>query len=368
MIMLTPPGNKIKIFSPHVGVSNDEVSQIIRPGLLNGTKHELAISSILGPRILNQEFMDKYKDRGGWDSGRWGPSGEDVFGEKIPWVPYEEEQIDVLLIHGSGMEKEFQRFAKHYKHLPIINVDYKDVSNPPRNDRMFVELPRDYNVTNFKRSMTIMEKGKPGGIQEFPYPVHHTSFCVREDILEQCDKLSRPYDQRQYEVSCFFPSHNNNHYARGYIATVVEEFDKLNTHTGYTTSDCSSPQEHGRQGIGLNTPGTSQYKYVDIMANSKIIVTACPSQYEGDYRLMEAMTSGALVMHNRMLLPPAGLVDGKHWVVYDSPDDLRDKIKYYTKHTNKSNRIALTGRKFVLNNHRPHHRIEDWLRVARIIS
>lgn len=360
--------NKIKVFCPHVEAINAEVSQIFLPGLLNGTKHELAISSILGSRILNREFMDKYKDRGGWDSGEYGPTGEDVFSEKITWVPYEEEQIDVLLIHGSGNPKEFQEFANHYKHLPIINVDYKDVSNPPRNDRMYIEILGDYNVTNFKRSMTILENGKPVDVQKYPYPVHHTPFCVREDILEQCDKLSRPYNQRQYSVSCFFPSHNNNNYARGYIATVVEEFNKLKTHTGYTTSDCSSPQEHGRQGVGLDTPGTSQYKYVDTMANSKIIVTACPPAYEGDFRLMEAMTSGALVMHNRMLLPPSGLVDGKHWVVYDSPDDLRDKIIYYTKNTNKANQIAETGKKYVLNNHRPHHRVEEWLRIAGILS
>ena len=149
---------------------------------------------------------------------------------------------------------------------------------------------------------------------------------------------------------------------------MVRSLSELKTWTGFTTkTDSQSPQGDGRQGRCISTPGTPQYNYCDISTNSKIIVTACPGGYEGDYRLMEAMTSGALVMHNRMILPPKGLVDGEHWIVYDNADDLNDKILYYNKHTDLAKKIARNGRQYVLNNHRPHHRIEEWLKIANLI-
>ena len=149
---------------------------------------------------------------------------------------------------------------------------------------------------------------------------------------------------------------------------ICREKLNLNVHVGYTNSTNDSPQAEGRQGTNIDKPGSLQYNYCDTTTNSKIIVTSCPSPgWEGDYRLMEAMTSKALVMHNRMIMPPDGLVDGVHWVLFDDPVDLQNKIEYYTQRPGEAAEIANNGRKYVLENHRPHHRVEQWLRVAGLL-
>ena len=124
----------------------------------------------------------------------------------------------------------------------------------------------------------------------------------------------------------------------------------------------------GKTGEG-QTEGrrTPQEEYCKLMATTKIIVTATPDGWEGDYRLMEAMSSGALVLHNRMILPPAGLEDGKHWVIYDNHTDMLEKVYYYMTNQDKAKEIGKQGREYVLNNHRPHHRVESWLRTINIL-
>lgn len=375
---------KVKIFCPVIQTSDDEVLQIVKPGIINSDKCDYTLSSFLGSRIIeNPEFAAKFKEDGEFYLGghknlpRLGSFGQ--LKERL-LIPYEEDDIDVVLIHGSGNPEKFKKLADHYKHLPIINVDYKDV----KIEKMWTEIIDRDNVFNFKRSMVHLYPDKPGHVHKYQYPVHHAPFCVREDIHEQQTKLYRKnFRSREYDVACFFPLHKtiremfingkrnvalkSNTRARAYVSAVVDSISDINTWIGYTTTKKGSPQGKGRRGHEISTPGSAQYKYCDISTNSKIIVTACPSLYEGDYRLMEAMTSGALVMHNKMVLPPRGLIDGEHWVVYDNADDLHEKVQYYNKHTNKAQQIARNGRNFVLNNHRPHHRIEEWLKTANIL-
>ena len=381
---------KIKILCPHIEVADDEVRQIIKPGIINSDKCELVQSSFICPMPINKStFVDKFKQDGGCWLGHPSLDHEQprlgTFTEHLPdgrlaepiWVPYEEDDIDVLLLHGSGPSDRFRAYAKHYKHLPVINVDYKDVPT----DRMYVEILDRDRVYNFKRSMV---DGETGEISKFPHHIKHAAFCVREDIYAQQSKMLRQYSKRKYDAACFFPitSHYQRHpneidrnlegtletpaRTRGWISAAVKHLYP-NSYIGYTSARKDSPQEEGRQGKDIQQPGSTQHVYCDITTNSKIIVTACPYHYEGDYRLMEAMTSGALVMHNKMLIPPAGLVDGEHWIVYEDILDLRNKMEYYTKNVGKAARIADAGRRFVLENHRPHHRVEQWLKEAGLL-
>jgi hypothetical protein len=57
--------------------------------------------------------------------------------------------------------------------------------------------------------------------------------------------------------------------------------------------------------------------YLGQMFRAKIIVTSNPSDWEGDFRLMEAMASGALIFVDQMYVPrPYPLIEGKHIVYY----------------------------------------------------
>lgn len=340
----------IRIHCPLIDIVNDEVKQIFKPGIDRSEKCELVPEEDApwrgGPYTL------------------WLRDGGDP--TDIP--------ADVLMIHGSyGKPSNYQEFHDRYPQLPVIMVDYKD--HPDRfYGLQFLKPVND--VTHFKRSLVHTSSG---GIFKFQgADVHHAPYCVREDLFEHMEGLDEP---RDIDVSCFFPARNKTNFskcvkhvrskehprghARGFIAEVVDYVDVKSKHVGPTAAAC---QNKGRQGVDLDVKGSMQNMYAELLCRSKIVVTACPSNYEGDYRLFEAMTSGALVMHNRMVLPPYGLVDGEHWVLYDNSDDLIDKIQYYNNNTNEAEAIAAAGKKFALNNHRPQHRIEYFLKTAGLLK
>ena len=59
--------------------------------------------------------------------------------------------------------------------------------------------------------------------------------------------------------------------------------------------------------------------YFNDMYNAKIIVTANPSGWEGDFRLMEAFATGALIFVDKMYVPrPHPLIHGTHVIYYDN--------------------------------------------------
>ena len=69
-----------------------------------------------------------------------------------------------------------------------------------------------------------------------------------------------------------------------------------------------------------------------------------------------------------MLQPPHGLVDGVHWVVYDNPVELMEKITFYNRYPKLAQKIATAGKEYVLKEHRPHHRVEQWLQQIKLLE
>ena len=145
---------RIKILCPLIQIINDEVSQIIKPGIMNSDKCELIESSFFGFRLLQDPvWAEQFKS----NNGAHIPKGQEgTFGDefKNKWVDYQEEEIDVIILHGSGPSDKFKKIANHYKHKPIINIDYKDVTDCKNgnviNDIMFVDLGDSSKIFNFK--------------------------------------------------------------------------------------------------------------------------------------------------------------------------------------------------------------------------
>ena len=68
------------------------------------------------------------------------------------------------------------------------------------------------------------------------------------------------------------------------------------------------------------------------MLPSKIVVTCNPTGWEGDYRTWEALTSGALILVDKMITPIINpLINGKHVVFNDLNNlmELKNKILFY---------------------------------------
>lgn len=96
--------------------------------------------------------------------------------------------------------------------------------------------------------------------------------------------------------------------------------------------------------------------YLKHLADTKIIVTCNPWTWEGDFRLWEALLSGAMVMVDRMVIPewmPHPFIHKKHLVYYDTRNqtEFNELLEYYTEHEEEARKIGEAGRQFVLDHH-----------------
>eukprot|EP01038_Epipyxis_sp_PR26KG_P005870 gene5870-8095_t len=101
--------------------------------------------------------------------------------------------------------------------------------------------------------------------------------------------------------------------------------------------------------------------YYKMMFRSRYVVTANPTEWEGDFRLYEAMASGALVFVDKLWIPsPVPFVDKQHLIVYDSHNksDLFNKLDYYRTNSRLAELIAMEGYRLALKYRRAAHLID----------
>jgi len=118
----------------------------------------------------------------------------------------------------------------------------------------------------------------------------------------------------------------------------------------------------GNIGKGGRKTGFDQ-QYLDHLANSKIIVTANPTEWEGDYRLWESLLSGALVFIDKMVvldMMPYPYEHKKHLIFYDSTNqtEFNELLLYYIKHEEEARTIAMAGYRHTLDHHMAENRID----------
>ncbi len=104
-------------------------------------------------------------------------------------------------------------------------------------------------------------------------------------------------------------------------------------------------------------------KYLDILASSKIVITCNPNEWEGDYRLWEALLSGALVFVDKMVvleMLPHPYEHKKHLIFYDSTnqDEFDELLTYYIDNEEEARQIAMAGYTHTLKRHMPKDRVE----------
>lgn len=98
--------------------------------------------------------------------------------------------------------------------------------------------------------------------------------------------------------------------------------------------------------------------YVESLASSRIVVVTQHDEWEGHWRLLEGMASGALVLSDAIVALPVGLVNGTNVVLYDSVDNLRRLVAHYLQHDEERLRIARQGLEYALGSQRTWHQLE----------
>jgi len=98
--------------------------------------------------------------------------------------------------------------------------------------------------------------------------------------------------------------------------------------------------------------------YVESLASSRIVVVTQHDEWEGHWRLLEGMASGALVLSDAIVALPVGLVNGTNVVLYASVDNLRRLVAHYLQHDEERLRIARQGLEYALGSQRTWHQLE----------
>ena len=120
-----------------------------------------------------------------------------------------------------------------------------------------------------------------------------------------------------------------------------------------TAKVCGKREHEGRNDVHDD--------YVMSLLEHKIVVVAQRDQWEGHYRLMEALAGGALVFTDPMHPLPYLLEDGVNVVVYNSISVLKKKILYYIEDAQGQKErveIAARGHAVAMNHHRSWHVME----------
>ena len=197
----------------------------------------------------------------------------------------------------------------------------------------------------FKRSMVKKEQGISKEIIKYSREIIPILYGIRSDFIDYDKNFE--FVKYNYDICCMF---NGGGGFRSIIPNIVNKYQGKKF---IGRVDC-----HNRYGV-VNT------EYFKILKTSKIIVTANPPNWEGDFRLWEALLMGNLVLCDKMLLPSKmkyPLENKKHLVYYSNPQELEYLINYYMNNETERNKIAKEGRDYCLK----YHKFSD--RVLEVLS
>jgi Glycosyl transferases group 1 len=213
------------------------------------------------------------------------------------------------------------------------------------------------------------------GLQFSSGPILYISYPVRESIVTEVAKYIdhqriqrdlkklRPVDSKRIlcDVAFFVQEGDAAHYSqlRRSVANTVASLDgmKIGENRTFTTvvkysGDTDQVAQDGSLVFS---------KYIEKMIGTKIIVVAQRDEWEGHFRLMESLASGALVFSDEMIVVPDGLIHGKNIIFYNNQESLKSLLLHYLHPDNDKERLSIAkkGWELVLGHHRCWHGVEQ---------
>ena len=164
--------------------------------------------------------------------------------------------------------------------------------------------------------------------------------------------LKRPYD-----VAHFWKVGNDDNHTSVIRDAVNDVIRSLGAHDAPGKESSSVKTFAGQFGETLGS-----FKSINVtcalareMLQYKILVVAQKDNYEGHYRLMDSLLSGALVFTDPMSQLPVFLEDRANIVIYHSAAELRRLLQFYLLSKNEAERIEIgrKGREIALRHHSP---------------
>ena len=137
---------------------------------------------------------------------------------------------------------------------------------------------------------------------------------------------------------------------RASVSKLVSSLGEGNSHLNVTVGTIGAREDSGRNSV--------DNAYTRALLQHKIVVVAQRDEWEGHYRLMEALAGGALVMSDPMHPFPYLIEDGVNIVVYTSLSELKEKILRYVRNETERLELAARGHHVAMNYHRSWHVME----------
>lgn len=223
-----------------------------------------------------------------------------------------------------------------------IIIDYLDRQRP---------LFQHPSLRYFKRSVVDRRAGQ---IIKYKREVTPIGYCVKDDYVGLNAQFKK---NRDIDIAVFFNPHEKPETARNYYRASVTQLVKNKFgHLKVFVGIAGKNGEPGRSGF--------QQAYFEIMARAKIVVTCNPDRWEGDNRLFEALSSGSLVLTDKMLTPTVNpFISYEHLVYYDKDDlnTLVDQIGIFMADDAWRREIARNGNAHAMKFHTSANRIDEIL-------
>tara|TARA_Y100000992_G_scaffold269530_1_gene209292 strand:- start:180 stop:1079 length:900 start_codon:yes stop_codon:yes gene_type:complete len=247
-------------------------------------------------------------------------------------------------------------FGNQTKTENIIGNDYNKTIMIDYRDKPYDIFDKDF-LLYFKRS--VVNKGTLTfcDYSKYNFKVIPYAYAIKHECSNFKNDLQ---NNRPIDVACLFdPIHAIQKRRKNIANYLKNNLKKLNIYIGEA--------ENNKKG----TPEKINMAYFNIMLNSKIVVTCNPDNWEGDYRLFEALACGCLILVDKMLTPTKNpLLDGIHLVYYDrnNMDELMSKIDYYLKNEEERLKIAQQGYEYGKKYHSCISRIDEVIEEIKKIN
>ena len=223
-----------------------------------------------------------------------------------------------------------------------------DAPDESKQNRKFILL--------FKRSYVRRQNGHFQG---------YMGYLPRMDVLPMTYTIADAYVRpnfnlavnRDLEILCTLRGSNADP-VRLRVRQWVQEYAKARGVTSYSAGELNS-----------DSRTVISAKYFNQMHRSQIIVTANPSGWEGDFRLCEALASGALILVDHMYVPrPSPLLNHQHVVYYDNSNksDLFAQLDRYRGDKERARRVAVSGYLHAMKYHRAANLIDYVFRTIHV--
>ena len=104
-----------------------------------------------------------------------------------------------------------------------------------------------------------------------------------------------------------------------------------------------------------------------ILRRSKIVINhhGNTGPYANNFRLYEATGVGTLLVTDWKLNLSEIFEPGREVVVYQTPEECAELIRYYLEHDDKRETIAREGQRRTLQEHTYYHRVQEMISIIR---